>query len=472
MLLRLIYCLIIAFSAASAAKAKKISKETSHQLKFSVPTHAAVSGIESLQTNTQLKYATSSSLSSKPKLTSFGNISTFSHPGALNSKIELDLVKNQIIFGMQPCLDEYQKYLNNSATRAIPNALKTVLSTNNNQANTMRDNAFAAYTQALMWFFSGNDVYAARSIAILNAWTALTGFVSATDQDKLLAGWIGAVMAPAAEILRLYSGWQASDISKLQMMFKTVFYPQLNTMSSWNGNVDLTQIDAMMAIAVFNEDSNEFNKGIARLRNRIPAYFYLQSDGALPQGIAGDKGNIARFWSNPSLWVDGLTQETCRDYGHHSQFGIGSAIHAMETAWHQGVDVYTENTDRITAALELLAGFLIDGSMHGVCGAAANTPTSNRFDTWEVGYNHYHYRKGIPLPNTWKLITLQIRPYAVRSSVGWNLVYETLTHANLYQSPTSLPTNLPNMIPTSLPSTASSNLPSSLLSMAPSFDPS
>ena len=140
-------------------------------------------------------------------------------------------------------------------------------------------------------------------------------------------------------------------------MFRNVFYPQLNTMSTWNGNVDLTQIDAMMAIAVFNEDLSEFDGAIARLRNRIPAYFYLKSDGALPQGIAGDNGNVRQFWSYPSQWVNGLTQETCRDYGHHTQFGLGSAIHAMETAWNQEVDIYTENTDRMIAAMELLVDF-------------------------------------------------------------------------------------------------------------------
>ena len=48
-------------------------------------------------------------------------------------------------------------------------------------------------------------------------------------------------------------------------MFKRAFYPQLNTASSWNGNVDLTQIDAMMSIAVFNEDDAEFNEGLRRL---------------------------------------------------------------------------------------------------------------------------------------------------------------------------------------------------------------
>ena len=134
----------------------------------------------------------------------FSEISTFNHPGALVSKTQLDYIKNQIIAERQPWFGEYQMILNSPAASAVPRALKTVLSTVDSQANTIRDDAFAAYTQALLWYISENDVYAQRSKAILNAWSSLTGFVSGTDQDKLLAGWIGAVFAPAAEILRLY----------------------------------------------------------------------------------------------------------------------------------------------------------------------------------------------------------------------------------------------------------------------------
>jgi hypothetical protein len=171
----------------------------------------------------------------------------------------------------------------------------------------------------------------------------------------------------------------------------------------------------------------EFNKGLERLRIRNPAYFYLASDGAQPKPIAGDGGNPQTFWSNPSKWIDGLTQETCRDNGHHSQYGLGSALHAAEVAWHQGVDVYTENQERYTAAMELMATQLLTGSMQGTC--SDNTSSPDRYDTWEVGYNHYHNRAGIALPNTQRLIVEQIRPRAPRAV--WNLVYETLTHADL-----------------------------------------
>ena len=80
------------------------------------------------------------------------------------------------------------------------------------------------------------------AIDVLNAWSEFQGFTGGSDQDKLQAGWIGALFGPAAEIMRGYSGWDADDIAKLQVMFERAFYPQLNTASRWNGNVDLTQI--------------------------------------------------------------------------------------------------------------------------------------------------------------------------------------------------------------------------------------
>ena len=350
----------------------------------------------------------------------------FVHPGGLNSKAELDFVKAKIQAGAQPWKGEFDHIISSSYATRGPHGLPNINS-RNNDANVSRDDAIAAYTQALLWYFTDDETYANRSIAILNSWSELQRFTAGSDQDRLQAGWIGAVFAQAAEIMRGYPGWTASEIGNLQAMFRRAFYPQLNTASSWNGNVDLTQIDAMISIAVFNEDEAEFNKGLDRLRVRNPAYFYLTSDGARPKPIAGDGGNPQKFWSNPSKWIDGLNQETCRDGGHHSQFGLGSALHAAEVAWHQGVDVYTENRERYTAAMELLATQLLTGSMQGTC--SNNTSSPDRYDTWEVGYNHYHNRAGIALPNTQKLIVEQIRPRAPRAV--WNLVYETLTHADL-----------------------------------------
>jgi hypothetical protein len=350
----------------------------------------------------------------------------FIHPGALSSKSELDFVKGKIQSGENPWKSEFDRMVTSDAATRTPHAL-TYINSKSNDSVLSRDDAIAAYTDALLWYFTGNESYARRSIDILNAWAELKGFTSGSDQDRLQAGWIGSTFAQAAEIMRLYPGWSAKQVSELQKMFHLAFYPKLNTASSWNGNVDLTQIDAMMSIAVFNDDEVEFDKGLERLKRRTPAYFYLTSDGTTPHPIEGDQGDLEKFWSHPAKWVDGLTQETCRDNGHHAQFGIGSALHAAEVAWHQGVDIYSENKNRYTASMEMLASQFLSGSMEGV--SLNDVPTQDRYDTWEIGYNHYHNRMGINLPKTKQLILEQIRPRASRAV--WNLDYETLTHGDL-----------------------------------------
>jgi len=63
--------------------------------------------------------------------------------------------------------------------------------------------------------------------------------------------------------------------------------------------------------------------------------------------------------------------------------------------------------------------------MQGTC--SNNATNVENIDTWEIGYNHYHTRKGIDMPNTEKHIATNIRPK------GWsalNIFYETLTHAH------------------------------------------
>ncbi|MCX6181413.1 MAG: Ig-like domain-containing protein [Bacteroidetes bacterium] len=332
---------------------------------------------------------------------------TFTHPGAVNSKADLDYVKAKIAAGEQPWLGKYNE------VRAIANS-GGITSPAPTSEGGQKSDGRTAYAAALVWYYSGEVQYANKAIGILNAWgNTFNGYASADGQNLLQGGWIGALLGPAAEIMRGYAGWALADRTKVQNMFKTRFYPVLNKMSTWNGNVDLTQIDAMMSIAVFCEDEAEFNLGIQRLKSRNPRYFYLSSEG-----MPANSGE----WFAPTQWVNGLTQETCRDNNHHAQYAMASALHAAEVAWNQGVDVYAENTARYVATLELMAKQMLSGQM-GTC--ANNTTTADLYATWEVGYNHYHNRKGINLPNTLQLLTTRVR---ANGASDWNIFYETLTH--------------------------------------------
>jgi hypothetical protein len=340
----------------------------------------------------------------------------FVHPGAVNNQTDLDFVKGQIAAGHEP----WARAFNELKTLATHSNRTTAPTTENAQ----KAEARRAYANALAWVYTGETKYADNAIGILNTWgKTFTGYPTTEGQNLLMAGWTGSLLGPAAEIMRDYPGWAPADRASVQTMFKEKFYPALNTMSTWNGNVDLTQIDAMLSMAVFNDDEPEFNLGLQRLEARLPAYFYLKSDGGVP-AIAGDGGDLQKFWSNPTRWVDGLTQETCRDNGHHTQFGLASALHAAEVAWNQGVDVYAKHADRFVAVMELMATQLLTGDMQGTC--ANHVPTTDLYDTWEIGYNHYHNRMGLELPRTEQLITTQVRR---RGMSDWNIFYETLTHA-------------------------------------------
>lgn len=344
----------------------------------------------------------------------------FKHPGALSTNNDLLFVKQKIHSNSEPWASEFKKLKSFAVSGA--NKFTYLNSKNDPDAALAKLDSQRAYANALAWHYTGEDIYAKQAIDILNIWAGFQGFNGGNDQDKLTAGWVGALFGPAAELMRGYSKWSTADKAKLQAMFKRAFYPQLNTASTWNGNVDLTQIDAIMNIAIFNEDETEFNLGVARLKQRIPAYFYLASDGTVPS-IEGDGGDYKKFWSNPEKWVDGLTQETCRDNNHHAQYALASALHATEVAWNQGVDIYTENTKRFTATLELMASQLLTGNMQGVC--SNNVATPNLYATWEIGYNHYHNRKKLSLPNTEKLLNERVRK---KSQSDWNIFFEPLTH--------------------------------------------
>lgn len=337
------------------------------------------------------------------------------HPGTLDNKANLDYAKAQLALGAQPYAFEFQTMLNNERLAAAPTVWITI-DANSGQADAARDQARAAYGNALAWYLTGQNSYAQQAIADLNAFAGLQSITATNDQNKLVAGWIGSLLAPAADIMLTYPGWAPADVANLRAMFKRAFYPQLNTASSWNGNVDLHQTSAMMAIAVFNEDKAEFDLGVSRLAARMPAYFYLTTD---PQPNAAT-------WFNPTKWVNGLTQESCRDNGHHSQFALSGATGAMETAWNQGVDLYSIYQARIVPAMELMALQLTSGSMQGTCGN--NASSADVYDTWEIGYNHYHNISGVSMPNTLNMILTKVRLYQSNGG-SWNIFYESLTHA-------------------------------------------
>lgn len=359
----------------------------------------------------------------------------FKHPGLLDSKAELDAVKAAIKAGADPWASEYRamkssRYGDLSWT---PHPV-VVVHANGQEAWREQDDAVAAYTLALLWYYSGEEAYGAKSAEILNAWaTTLKEHTSTDRQKEIVAAWAGSVFPLAAEILRSsYPGWTVLDTQRFSAMLDRAFVPLLAAgNATYNGNWELSMANALVCIGVFNEDDAAFRRGVLLWRQRVPAYFYISGDGLTPIRPSGTKDRdsdraINDYWFAPIRYVDGLCQETGRDFGHHMQMGLASAINTAEVAFHQGLDLYAEQDARLMATMEFHAARLLGHPLAGPELFARPFAASGVLPTWEIAYHHFHGRKRQAMPLTAELIRTKVHMAEPRTML--NMAWERLTH--------------------------------------------
>jgi hypothetical protein len=242
---------------------------------------------------------------------------------------------------------------------------------------------------------------------------------------QLQAGWAGSNWSRAGEIIRYtYSSWP--NLSRFATMLRTVYLPEVIVGSTANGNKELSMMEAAVGISVFLDDHASYDKAIAIYRKRVPAYFYLTTDGPLPKvadNFRDTKDEIVTYWYGQTTFVNGLSQETCRDFTH-AGYGIAATADIAETARIQGQDLYAEIKDRLRYALALHSKYQLGAAVPSwLCGGKV---TLGLGPVTEIGFNALHNRLGIDMPNT-QLLTEKQRPAGTNYLfVAW----ETLTHAN------------------------------------------
>ena len=353
----------------------------------------------------------------------------FRHPGALLSGEQIAFLKAKIAMGAEPWASAFRATKASSFASLGYNARPyanvicgSASASPDGSCGAEKNDAVAAYTDALIWALSDDMPHAQKAIQIMNAWSGVLKTHS-NSNTRLQCGWVGTSFARAAEIIRhTGAGWAQGDVDRFSAMLKNAFLPNLiNGAPEPNGNWELSVADALIQVAVFLDDKASFEKALALWRRRVPAYIYMKSDGPKPITVPGQSAD----WYGPQAWVDGFAQETCRDMTH-TQWAFAAMINAAETALIQGVNLYSEERVRILAGLELHAGFLVGvPPPAGLCGSVRS---GDRTPMWEIAYNHYANRVGTPLPNIKQLIMRAgFRP----TDVDHHLVWETLTHAEI-----------------------------------------
>lgn len=361
----------------------------------------------------------------------------FTHPGVLVTDGQLEAVRKNVTAGKEPWLSAYldmrdSKY---GAYKYRPEPYPSVDCPGDGHTDRPaqgcvqeREDAIAAYTQALLFRMTGKKQHAVKAREIMDAWSAELRRHTAEDAG-LQTGWAGATWARAAEIIRHSpgAGWPKDRVDRFARMLRTVHLPVVSrAVPDYNGNWDLVMTDAAIGIAVFLDDRKAFDKALDRFRQRVPAYFYLEKDGRVPVTPKGSgittPAKLRAYWFGQTTFKDGLTQETCRNF-RHAGYGIAAAAHIAETAWHQGVDLWSDAQDRIAAAVELHARHQAGGRVPAwLCDGKVKRDLGPDL---EVALNHLENRVGEELPAAHRLAA-KTRPAGTDNLfVAW----ETLTHA-------------------------------------------
>lgn len=356
----------------------------------------------------------------------------FVHPGLLHTESDFERMRQKVKDQAQPWLDGWNALTSNGRAQlgAQPRPLATVIRGGDDQnfAQMYIDIA-RAYQLALRWKVSQDTRYADLAVVFLNAWSSTLTSIQGNADRFLAAGIYGYQFANAAEIMRSYPGWAASDFARFQNMMLTVFYPLNHSfLTAHNGaeitnywaNWDQCTMASMLAIGVLCDRLDIYDEAVAYYKTG-------QGNGAGLQAV---------YHVHPGYL--GQWQESGRDQGH-STLGIGLAGAFCEMAWNQGDDIYGYENNRFLAGAEYVAkSNLLDGSgafytvpfftnvnKQGTQSVLSTGSQGSRRPVWESVHNHYANRLGVATPYT-ELQVAQMHPESDGGN-GDQLGFGTLT---------------------------------------------
>ncbi len=346
----------------------------------------------------------------------------FVHPGVFNTEADYARMRQKIAEKAEPWWTAWTNLL--AAPEAQLNwkshATATVIrgGTGDNISLMYRDVA-SIYEHALIYKISGDASHAAKAVELLNSWASINTSVSGNADRYLAAGLNGYQFAAAAEMMRGYPGF---NMDKFKNYLLNVFYFPMNERfiignsygaphndacsTNYRVNWDICNMNAMMAISIFCDYKEGFDKALNYAKN---------GDG---------NGNIKRAVNflypdlpTPGANIWGQWEESGRDQGH-AVGGVMLYGLFCEMAWNQGVDFYGYDDSRYRKGAEYVARYNIfytdsTGAWSPKYNDLPYTPYSRRMgsncswytestlgsgtrgkygNVWELIYNHYGRR--------------------------------------------------------------------------------
>jgi hypothetical protein len=360
------------------------------------------------------------------------------HPGVFVSRQQLDFISEQVEGRLEPWSTAFTAMLNHSVTSTtrIARPYQVVqcgpTSTPNVGCYQERGDSMAAYTNALAYSITNDKKYADKAIHFMDSWS---GTIRGHNNSNapLQTAWSAANWVRAGEIIRYSSaGWTSQGIRAFENMLRQVYLPLIKDgLARYVANWELVMMEATIGAAVFLEDRTLYRSAMSIFAQRVPAFIYMTSDGPLPiqpRNFTGSHNDLIRYWFNQTVYnTSGITQETCRDFGHVG-YGIASISHVAETSTIQGRNLWqTDLGQRMKAALELHSS-IETGDFHMPSWLCNGRVSLTMDAVLEPAYNALYHRANQEMPFTKKRLLGQ-RPAGVGGSLHFG--FETLTNAGI-----------------------------------------
>jgi len=361
----------------------------------------------------------------------------FKHLGLMHSQADFDRMRTQVESGTSPWKEGWERLIKNShsALSWKPNPLTAVYRGSDGKHTenygVLYNDIAAAYALALRWKVSGDEAYADRAVAILDAWSEKLTELGGNSDRFLSAGLYGYQFANAAEIMRDYKKWPAANLKRFQDMMLRVFYPMNHDFLVFHNdasadhywaNWDLANMASMIAIGVLTDRRDIYDEAVD--------YF---KQGA---GNGAIEHVIWKIYQEEGL---GQTQESGRDQGHNTL--LASLLGAFcQMAWNQDDDLFGYDNNRVLSGMEYIAKYNLGENVPYTpySNSSFNTPAISEAGRgsirpgWELLYNHYVIKKGLKAPYVQKFAE-KVRPEGGGGDYGPNsggydqLGYGTLT---------------------------------------------
>lgn len=341
----------------------------------------------------------------------------FIHPGISHNRTELEFVKSKLKTDEQPWKEAWEKLRSSSYAelswrpRPVANVERGAYNKPDIGGTFFMRDATAAYTHALLWFFTSNEAHAVKAADILDAWSSTLESVGNHDA-RLLVGMGGLQFCNAAELLNhTWNGWPEKNQERFRIMLQKVLYPVIEDFyPTANGNWDAAMIQTMMSMGIYLDDKAMFQRAVD---------YYLNGEG---------NGAVNHYFNH-----FGQCQESGRDQGH-TQMGLEYLVNSCEIAWKQGIDLYSAYENRLAKGFEYTAKYNLGSDVpfeyyESYKGRYEHNKISDKNrgrlrPMYEKTYNHYHNRMKMDMPWCKKAIE------KTRPECGGTMPWSSLMYAN------------------------------------------